>query len=235
MKNIRSSAASLLFCLICWSVPASAQTVIPEGTTIHVRTDHSITTNASDGNVYHGAVDQNVYERGRLLISRGSDAELIVRRVSENELMLDLDSVTVRGVRYGVDASSGAISSCTNADDRTQMMTHGGRIDVPSESLLVFQLKEPLRAGKSEGDRQKPGRYSGSPWSINITPDETVSWQAPEDSKVFVQVDGEAPKLFASGQNGIQKASFMTAGHLYVFILQDGNCNEVARSQQDLR
>ena len=133
--------------------------------------------------------------------------------------------------------------------------TDCGRIDVPAESLLTFQLTEPLRAGVSdsgydrdgqhyhrgygsemdEGYRAKPGYFAGSPWSININPDETVSWQAPDSGKVLVQVDGNAPQLFASGQNGIQKAPWMKRGHLYVFILQDQNGNEVARSEQDLR
>ena len=306
MKEAKSFAVHTLWisvgltlCLICLGVPAGAQTLIPEGTTINVRTDNAIVSNVSNGRVYHGVVDQAVYGRnGDLVIPQGSDAELIVRRVSDNDLVLDLDSVMVNGERYGVEASSGAISSGDNdgigANKRTgkfvgggailgaivggiagggkgaalgagagaaagagaQVLTRGGRIDVPPESLLTFQLKEPLQAGVSddgferegnhyhrgysngydEGYRAKPGSYySGSPWSINIGPDQNITWQAPDSANVYVQVDGQAPKLFASGQNGTQKAPWMTKGHLYVFILQDQNGNEIARSEQDLR
>jgi hypothetical protein len=296
MNNIRSLA--LLLCLICLGVPASAQTFIPQGTRINIRTDNSISTNISNGRVFHGVVDQDVYNRdGELVISRGSDAELMVRRISENELVLDLDSVMVDGERYAVEASGGAVSAGRNqgvgANERTgkfvgggailgaivggiagggkgaaigagagaaagagaQMMTRGGRIEVPAESVLTFQLREPLRAGVSdngyerdgqhyhraygyemdEGYRSKPGYFAGSPWSINIGSNETVSWQAPDSARVLVQVDGNAPQLFASGQNGTQKAPWMTPGHLYIFILQDQNGNEVARSEKDLR
>jgi len=352
----------LVLCLICFGVPASAQKVmsgsarrsvvqgvgvIPSGTLINVRTDTAINTNSSNGRVFHGVVDHDVYGRdGNLVIPRGADAELIVRRVSNDELALDLESVVVNGERYGVEASGGAVSSSRDegigANDRTgkfvgggailgaivgaiagggkgaaigagagaaagagaQVLTRGGRIDVPAESLLSFQLAEPLRAGIADGGysqrgdhyhrgygnnayergvedgradaernlpenmdprqfrdwqdrrdyeagynqgyqngrendygREKPGSpsYAGSPWRISIGAHQNISWQAPEAARIYVQVDNEAPKLFASGQSGTQAAPWMTPGHIYVFILQDQNGREVARTQQDLR
>src|SRR5689334_15438405 len=131
MKNIRYLA--LLLCLICMGVPASAQGFIPQGTRISVRTDRSIDTNISNGRVYHGVVDRNVYGRnGRVVIPRGSDAELMVRRISENEMVLDLDSVIVNGERYAVEASGGAISrggdEGVGANERTGKFVGGGAI-----------------------------------------------------------------------------------------------------------
>src|SRR5215471_11164257 len=105
MIILKSSAATrpLFFMfvgLVLWmqsfAGPAHAQ-VIPVGTTIDVRTEQRIDTRDSNGRVFHGAVEHDVFGRnGNLVIPRGSDAELIVRRISENEVALDLDSVAVR-------------------------------------------------------------------------------------------------------------------------------------------
>jgi hypothetical protein len=51
-------------------------------------------------------IDSDVFDRdGNMMIPRGSDAELIVRRVGRDEVAVDLDSITVRGHRYGVAAT----------------------------------------------------------------------------------------------------------------------------------
>jgi hypothetical protein len=56
--------------------------------------------------VYTGVVDQDVLDRqGRVAIPRESTAELVVRRGPNNELVLDLDSITANGQRYAVDAT----------------------------------------------------------------------------------------------------------------------------------
>jgi hypothetical protein len=85
-----------------------------------------------------------------------------------------------------------------------------------------------------ESTREKPG-YSGSPWSISLAPNNNVTWQAPDNSRVYVQADNGRANLFASGQSGTQAASWMQCGHVYVFILEDQNGNEVARTEKDLR
>lgn len=83
---------------------------IAAGTTLQIRTTEAIETDEIDGRVYRGTVETDVYDvRGRVAIPRGSTAELVVRRGPDNELVLDLDSVTVHGRRYGVDASRNRI------------------------------------------------------------------------------------------------------------------------------
>jgi len=181
---------------------------------------------------------------------------------------------------------------------------------VPAESLLTFNLTEPLRAGVSDGGymrngnhyhqgyansdyerglrdgradlsrnmpwnartnnqrfrtdqarrdyesgyndgyngnsdvarREKPGYgynngygYSNASGSISMDQNNNVRWQAPIDSRVYVQVDNQSPRLFASGQTGVQNAPWMQSGHMYTFILQDANGNEIARTERDLR
>jgi hypothetical protein len=81
-------------------------TRIEPGTVLTVRTQDYITSRRSDGRVYYGNVDQDVFgSNGRLAIPRGSRVEMIVRVERDNDLNLDLESVTVNGVRYALDAN----------------------------------------------------------------------------------------------------------------------------------
>jgi hypothetical protein len=85
---------------------------IPAGTTLQVRTTETIDTQAMDGRIYRGIVESDVRDvQGRLAIPRGATAELVVRRGPDNDLVLDLDSVTVNDRRYGVDATRNRLPS----------------------------------------------------------------------------------------------------------------------------
>ena len=65
-----------------------------------------------DGRVYTGTVENDVRDtQGRLAIPAGATAELVVRRGPDNELVLDLDSVTINDRRYGVDATRNRIGT----------------------------------------------------------------------------------------------------------------------------
>jgi hypothetical protein len=66
-------------------------------------TKEAIDVRKGDYRVYIGIVDQDVRgDDGRLAIPRGSNVELIVRFARDNDMILDLDSVTANGQRYGV-------------------------------------------------------------------------------------------------------------------------------------
>jgi hypothetical protein len=79
---------------------------IPAGTTLQVRTTEAIDTQSMDGRIFTGTIENDVRDtQGRLAIPSGATAELVVRRDADNDLVLDLDSVTVNGRRYGVDAT----------------------------------------------------------------------------------------------------------------------------------
>jgi len=372
MLQIKSRAANagfiyslIVLCVLFFGGTANAQArhgrgLIEPGTMIPVRTTENINTGDSNDRIFHGVVDQDVYGRnGNVVIPRGSDAELAVRKFSRNELALDLDSITVNGERYGVDSTAAAVGSGDEgigANSRTgkylgggaaigaiigaiagggkgaaigavggaaagagaQVLTKGGKIKVPSESLLTFRLTEPLHAGvaghgyrqayqyqqgygnpQPYGDSQAYGNsaysqglndgYSdlnrGLPWrnpdsrgfrnsqerqdyemgyrdgyqnrvgpevarqkpynsggydyngasSIRVDAHNNVSWQGPPSARIYVQVDNRAPQLFASGQNGVQPASWISPGHVFTFVLQDANGNEIARTVKDLR
>ena len=81
---------------------------LPAGTQIRVRTNQTIDIrDRADGRVYTGVIDQDVMgQNGTLMIPRGSNAELIVNNVSNNDLAVDLESVTVNGRRYMVSAEA---------------------------------------------------------------------------------------------------------------------------------
>lgn len=84
-------------------------TTLFPGTILSVRAGETIDArNAAEGRTYPATISQDVLDgSGSLVIPRGSEAALLVRRVQENgELVLDLDSVRVKGRRYLVDTST---------------------------------------------------------------------------------------------------------------------------------
>jgi len=85
--------------------------VLPAGTSISVRTDQDINSqNAAEGRTFPASIVQDVVgDTGNVVIPRGSQATLVVRRITEGgtlsngNFVLDLDSVSVNGHRYRVD------------------------------------------------------------------------------------------------------------------------------------
>src|SRR5262249_7686454 len=83
--------------------------------------------------------------------------------------------------------------------------------------------------------RHKPRQYRSGSGTDSVGADKWVRWSATSDSTVYMQIDNGTPVFFAAGPGGTQGAPWMTEGHLYTFILQDANGNELARDQLDLR
>jgi hypothetical protein len=313
LSKFGAIAGVFIFWALCLVNPASAQVyrgrgngIIDAGTNITVRTNASIRANEDDGRVYSGFVAQDVLDRNRnIAIPRGSNVELIVRRLSRNEVTLDLDSVMIEGERYGVegeDLVGSQNNSGIGANQRTgeylgggailgaiigaiagggkgaaigaaggaaagagvQVLTRGRNVDVPAESLLTFRLEHPIRAGVydngylrngvhyhsqaydsrysntdrypyNQASRQKPGYYGNGQGMVSIGRDNNITWQGSNVGNVYVQVDNQPLKLFASGVSGTQAAPWIQQGHVYTFILQDANGHELARDQVDLR
>lgn len=110
---------------------AVAEDTIPAGTHIAVRTNDRIKMNNADGQVFTGTVANDVADRnGRVIISSGSNAELVIRRLDKNEMAIDLDSVTVGGHRYAVSASEDTRSekNGVGANSRTGKYVGGGAV-----------------------------------------------------------------------------------------------------------
>jgi hypothetical protein len=96
------------------------------------------------------------------------------------------------------------------------------------------QLRD-YQAGYSSGYDGASRSVQQGNGSVRIGSDHNISWQGPVNAQVYVQVDNNPPQLFAAGASGTQLAPWMTSGHLYVFVLQGPNGNEIARDQSDLR
>ena len=114
MRNFVQTAAIVL--TASFSLLAQVDRV-PTGSEIVVRTNESIDArHPSDSRIYSATVDRDVTDSsGRVVIPRGSEAELIMRDASDNdEIIIDLESVNVNGRRYVVDAASQAVTSSTD-------------------------------------------------------------------------------------------------------------------------
>ena len=97
----------LLGLLAIATLAAAQIRTIGTGASIAVRTDEAISARQSDGRVFTGVVDRDVTDaRGDVAIPRGSHAELIVTKASNRDLTLDLESVTVNGQRYALNADT---------------------------------------------------------------------------------------------------------------------------------
>src|SRR5579871_2049332 len=137
------------------------------GTVIPVRTNDTIDVERQDNRVYYGIVDQDVRgENGRLAIPRGSNVELIVRVAPDNDLILDLESVSVNGNRYAIktdpnrqearrdDSLVGSIVGAIQGGE-----ARGRTVRIPRDSVLTFRLRRPLDMGVADRGRDRGGRH----------------------------------------------------------------------------
>jgi hypothetical protein len=142
-------------------------TRLEPGTVIPVRTNEAIDVERGDNRVYTGIVDQDVVgTNGRLAIRRGSNVELIVRVARDNDLILDLESVVVRGQRYAVrteprrvesgrdDSLIGGIIGALDGGE-----VRGRVVRIPRNSVVTFRLERPLDVGVRDRGSIREGRH----------------------------------------------------------------------------
>ncbi len=106
--------------------------VLP-GTNLPVRTNETIETHSRDGRVYYGRIVEDVRGNdGQVAIPRGSDVELIVRRARDNDLILDIESITAYGQRYAIETQAERLESSNRdgvgANRRTGEFVGGGAV-----------------------------------------------------------------------------------------------------------
>ena len=114
---IRRAAPIVLLCTAAiFSISLMGQTVtIPSGTEINVRADQAINTKTAGANeVYPGTVSKNVLDSsGRVAIPSGSRAQLTAVPLGNNQLTLELRSVTVNGRTYRINSNSSSAAGST--------------------------------------------------------------------------------------------------------------------------
>jgi hypothetical protein len=112
---------------------------LPAGTEINVMTNDNIdSAEANEGQTYSADVSENVLgSNGQVLIPKGSEADLVLRKVSSqgtvtgnSELVLDLQSVRVNGRRYTVSTEdvSEHNKEGVGANKRTATYVGGGAV-----------------------------------------------------------------------------------------------------------
>jgi len=147
-------------------------TRIEAGTNLAVRTDQSIESDRRDYQVYTGTVDEDVRgDNGRLAIPRGSTVELIVRTAQDNDLTVDLESVTVNGQRYAIktvpnraesnrdDSLVGAVVGAMGGE------TRGHAIRIPRNTVINFRVRRPLDVAVPDRGRDRDGRHYHDPYN----------------------------------------------------------------------
>ena len=153
-RNIFASfvVAGILLTPVSRAQPRDPVTRIEPGTNITVRPTTAIDVERFDNRVYYGTVDQDVRgENGRLGIPRGSRVELIVRVRRDNDLILDLESVTVQGKRYAIQTErnrvesrrdNSLVGSIVGAINGGQY--EGRAVRIPAGTILNFRVQAPL-------------------------------------------------------------------------------------------
>jgi len=142
-------------------------TEIQPGTIIAVRPNESIDVERKDNRVYYGIVDQDVRgDDGRLAIPRGSQAELIVRVAHDNDLVIDVASVTVNGERYAIKTDKARaesrkddslVGSIVGAIEGGEV--RGRSVRIPRDTLLTFRIQRPLMMGVADRGVDRNGRH----------------------------------------------------------------------------
>ena len=111
--------------------------LVPAGTEVTIRTNEGVDSRDSDGRIFSGTLERDILDRdGRVAIPRGSQVELMARRVDRNEMVLDLESIAADGQRYSVvatgqDLSGGRLLLGLGVANKTIAAWHGGTFDRP--------------------------------------------------------------------------------------------------------
>jgi len=118
--------------------PQAQGPILPAGSEIVVRTNETIDSSTSaEGQTFSASIDRDVLgPDGTVLIPKGSDARLVIRRakaggdVGTSQLVLDLDSVTLQGQRYMVNTEDIQRSGREGIgkNKRTAEMVGGGTV-----------------------------------------------------------------------------------------------------------
>jgi hypothetical protein len=141
---------------------------IEPGTTIAIRTNQFIDSDRRDSRVYSGTVSQDVRgEHGRLAIPRGSQVELIVRVAHDNDLILDLESVTVAGQRYGLQTDVNRVEGAREDNSLVGAIVgaiNGGQasgreVKIRQGTVLTFRLQRPLAIGVADRGETRDGEH----------------------------------------------------------------------------
>jgi hypothetical protein len=181
--------------------PANPVTQVQPGTNIAVRTNETIETHSRDGRIYYGRIVDDVRGNdGQVAIPRGSDVELIVRRARDNDLILDLESITAYGQRYAIETQAERIDSSDRsgigANKRTGEFVGGG-------AVLGTIIGAIAGGGKGAAIGAAAGAAAGAGGQI-LTQGREV--RVPAESVINFRLD--QPLLINIPDNGSERSGF---------------------------
>lgn len=137
------------------------------GTSIPVRVNESIDVDKGDNRVYTGTVDADVRgDNGRIVVPRGANVELMVRYSADNDLNLDLESISVNGQRYAVQSDpkhiesqrdNSLVGSIVGAIDGGQ--ARGRAVRIPRDSVVTLRIARPLEVGVADRGEMRDGHH----------------------------------------------------------------------------
>jgi hypothetical protein len=148
-----------------WDQNRNVFTRLERGMTLRVRTNSGIDTAQTDYRVYTANVDEDVRgDNGRVAIPRGSTAELIVRTDRGGDLVLDLESVSVNGERYAVQADPKQIDTADSLVGAIVGAIKGGdvrgrAVRIPRDTVMDFRLNRPLNIGVADFGVTRDGNH----------------------------------------------------------------------------
>jgi hypothetical protein len=147
---------------------AVASTRLDPGMTIPVRATETIDARRTDYRVFNGVIDRDLRgDNGRVAIPRGSTVELMVRSSRPDEMVLDLESVSVNGRRYAVRTDPQQVVGTAGGHDIIGSIVgaiKGGRargesVRVPGGSVINFRLERPLDVGVADLGVNRNGHH----------------------------------------------------------------------------
>jgi len=130
----RFLAVAMLVALAVSLSWAQGSLTVPSGTQIKVRTDQAIkATSANAGQTYSATVSDDVKDAsGNLVVPKGSPATLSLVQLDKDTVALDLNTVTINGRRYNVEAATTSASTAQKAgigkNKRTGEYVGGGAL-----------------------------------------------------------------------------------------------------------
>jgi hypothetical protein len=212
--------------------------IIDALTTMTVRVVFDIRTDESDGRVFASSVAQDVRNRKRdLIIPRSSQVELVVRRLPDNEMELDFESVTVNGERYALDTAAYAMESeskCAGATNKRPIEYAGGN---PMLGNILTGM-----SGRAEGTPTANACIVAGPGtalmtrgsSINVPAGSLLTIQLVQPLRAGVDDNGymragvhyhhvSSPDQFESQQASRQKPGAFSSGQGVISVRGDKN------------
>jgi hypothetical protein len=184
---------------IALAATLSAQSdTVRAGREIAIRTSESIDARSpSDSRIYRGVVERDVRsEDGRVMIPGGSNAELILRNSTRDEVVLDLESVDVHGQRYAVSTENesvqagGSEKQGVGANRRTGKYVGGGAVIGSIIGAIAGGGKGAAIGAAAGAGAGAVGQTVTRGGNVRVPAESVITFRLDRDLRVGIRDDG---------------------------------------------